>query len=81
MTATSWETDPINIENPHARRKIRRVPGLRVPVLPSGTLMVQLAGGASVVAGVYLQFGLAVTLIVSGAAGAVLGALREAGKI
>jgi hypothetical protein len=62
-------------------RPVRRLRGLRTPVLPSGTWLAQVGGGLLVVAGTYLQFGLAVTLIVSGAACALLGALREAGKI
>lgn len=58
-----------------------RMRGLRWPALPSGPLLAQLAGAAGVGTGVYLQWGLAVTLIVGGAAAAVLGALREAGKV
>jgi len=65
-------------ELPPVRRRLR---GLRVPVLPSGTLLAQVVGGAGVIVGVGLQFGLAVTLIVSGAAAVLLGALKEAGKI
>lgn len=55
--------------------------GLRFPVLPSGSLLAQVAGGAAFLAGTYLQFGAGVSLIVGGAAAAVLGALREAKKI
>jgi hypothetical protein len=60
---------------------VRRARGLRVPVLPSGTLLAQLAGGVGMLAGVYLQWGMAITLIVGGVAVAVLGMLKEAGKV
>jgi hypothetical protein len=61
--------------------KPRRVRGLRLPVLPSGTLLAQLAGGAAVLWGTYMTWGLGRTLIVGGIAAVVLGALKEAGKI
>lgn len=62
-------------------RPVRRTRGLRFPVLlgPSATL--QAACGVAALAGVYMQWGLAVALIVGGAAGATLSALHEAGKI
>lgn len=41
----------------------------------------QLAGGAGALVGVYLSAGVAVTLLVAGIATAMLGVLREAGKI
>lgn len=44
-------------------------------------LLAQVTGGASVVAGFYLAFGLAVALIVGGVIVAGLGTLREAGWI
>lgn len=61
-----------------ARRRLR---GLRMPVIPSGTLLTQLGGGLATFTGVYLAAGLAITLIAAGVTAAVLGALREAGKI
>jgi hypothetical protein len=63
------------------RPRPRVLRGLRPPVLPSGPLLAQVLGGAALGVGIFLQFGGAVTLIASGAAAAVLGALREAGKI
>lgn len=63
-----------------AARPRTRIAPLRFPALPA-TLLVQLGGGASALAGVYLAWGLAAVLIVGGVATVVLGALREAGKI
>lgn len=60
---------------------VRRVRGLRFPVLPTGGLIAQVAGGIAVTAGVYVQFGIAATLMVTGAATLVGGMLREAGRI
>ena len=75
-TLTAWG-EPVATELP----KPRIVRGLRVPVLPSGPLLAQAGGAVALMAGMFLQFGSAVTLIVAGAAGAVLGALREAKRI
>jgi hypothetical protein len=58
-----------------------RIRALRWPVLPTLPALSQLAGGASALVGVYLQWGWAVTLIVGGVASVALGALREAKKI
>lgn len=58
-----------------------RLRGARVPVLPSGPLLAQLAGGAATLAGVLMTWGLGVTLIVGGVAAVALGALRESKKI
>lgn len=41
----------------------------------------QVAGGCTVLSGAYLLTGLAVTLLLAGAAVVVLGALKEAGRI
>jgi hypothetical protein len=60
------------------RRQIR---GLRMPALPSWPLLSQIGGGTAVLSGVFLLFGVAVTLIIGGAAAIALGALREGGKI
>jgi hypothetical protein len=59
----------------------RRVRGLRFPVLLSGTNMAQLAGGAAAVAGVFMQWGTAIGLIVGGVVTVVLAALHESDKI
>ena len=68
-------------ELPTVPLQTRTVRGLRFPVLPSGSLLAQVAGGVGLLGGLYLQFGIAVTLIVAGAGTAVLGALKESGKI
>jgi hypothetical protein len=60
------------------RRKLR---GLRFPVIPTGAWLAQVGGGLAALVGCYLQFGLAVTLMVGGLASVTLGALREAGKV
>jgi hypothetical protein len=59
----------------------RRLRGLRMPVIPTGSWLAQVGGGVAALVGTYLQFGLAVTLIAGGLAAVVLGTLREAGKI
>lgn len=59
----------------------RRLPGLRMPVLPSGPLLAQVGGGVATLAGLYLLAGLSITLIAGGVVATVLGALREAKKI
>lgn len=58
-----------------------RVRGLRFPALPSWPLLAQLGGAAGAGTGIYLQWGLAVTLMVGGVTLVVVGMLREAGKI
>lgn len=58
-----------------------RLRGLRFPALPSGPLLAQLAGAGGLLTGVYLQWGMAIALVVGGVGAAVLGALREAGKV
>jgi len=63
-----------------AARSRTRIAPLRFPTMPA-TLLVQLGGGVSALAGVYVTFGAGVTMIVGGVAATVLGALREAGKI
>jgi hypothetical protein len=59
----------------------RRVRGLRIKALPSWPLLSQVGGGAAVLGGVFLLWGVAVTLIVGGVAAIALGTLREGGKI
>lgn len=59
----------------------RRLRGLRFPVIPTGSWLAQVGGGVAALTGTYLQFGVAVTLMVGGLASVVLGALREAGKV
>lgn len=58
-----------------------RIRGLRFPALPSSALLAQLAGGVAAEVGVYLQWGGPVALIVGGVAAAVLGMLKEAGRV
>lgn len=59
----------------------RRLRGLRVPVLPSGPLLAQVGGSVAALGGVYMAWGLAVTLIIGGVAAVLVGALREAGRV
>lgn len=73
MTTDAWNA-PTAVQ---PRVKLR---ALRFPAIPA-TLLVQLAGGASALAGVYVTFGTGVTMIVGGVATTLLGMLREAGKI
>lgn len=73
------DTAPTGFTTAERRPRVRIAP-LRFPTLPA-TLLVQLAGGASALAGVYLTFGTGVTMIVGGVATTLLGMLREAGKI
>jgi hypothetical protein len=69
------------LEAPAAVAPRRRVRGLQIRTLPSWPLLSQVGGGAAVLGGVFLLFGVAVTLIIGGAAAIALGALREGGKI
>lgn len=62
-------------------RPARRVKGLRMPVLPSGSWLAQVGGGAGALFGCYQVLGLGITMIIGGVAAVVLGMLREAGKI
>ncbi len=71
----------VNDAAPPAQAPRRRLRGLRLPVVPSGTLLAQAGGGLATMTGVYLLAGLAVTLIAGGVVAVVLGALKEAGKI
>lgn len=59
----------------------RRVRGLRIKAVPSWPLLSQAGGGLAVLGGVFLLWGVAVTLIVGGVAAIALGTLREGGKI
>ncbi len=63
------------------RKPVRRLRGLRFPVLPTGSWLAQVGGGLATLGGTYLQFGIGATLITGGVAALVLGALREAGKV
>jgi len=60
---------------------VRRVRGLRFPVLPTGSLIAQVLGAVATEVGLYLAAGLAATLIAGGVAAVVVGALKEAGKV
>jgi hypothetical protein len=64
---------------PDAKPRIR-LRAFRFPAVPM-TLLAQLGGGGAALTGVYLQWGIAVLLMVGGAAAVVLGMLREADKI
>jgi hypothetical protein len=74
MNELTTELPPVAYEGRVAR-------GLRFPVVPSGALVAQVLGAAAAVVGAYLTFGLGVTLLASGVAAVVLGALREAKRI
>lgn len=76
VTMPVWPADSVP-----ARPPARRVRGLRMPVLPTGSWLAQVGGGFAALAGTYIVAGLGITLIVGGVAAAVLGALREAGKV
>lgn len=80
MTSMAWLEQPTEA-HPNVAAKRRRVRGLRLTSVPSWPLLAQVGGGASVLSGVYLQWGVAVTLIVGGALAAGIGMLREGGKI
>jgi hypothetical protein len=73
---TTWLDEQLRPTPPR-----RRVRGLRMPVLPSGAWLAQVGGAVTALAGAYLQFGLAATLIAGGVASVAVGALREAGKV
>lgn len=70
-------------ELPHVqpRPARRRIPGLRMPPLPSWPLMAQLGGGAGVLVAVHGWWGWNATIMVASVAAVVIGTLREAGKV
>lgn len=82
---TTWENAETavytNVTPPAAAVTRKRVRGLRLATVPSLPLLAQLAGAASALGGVYLQFGTGITMIVGGVLAAGLGMLREGGKI
>jgi hypothetical protein len=63
------------------RAPVRRVPGLRLPALPSWPLAAQVLGSAGALAGAWHEWGWGITAIVGGVAAVLVGALREGGKI
>lgn len=84
-TVTDASLEQLMLENGEAYdpalQRRRRVRGLRIKTLPSWPLLSQTLGGAAVLGGVFLLWGVAVTLIVGGVAAITLGTLREGGKI
>lgn len=70
------DPDPVALRPPR-----RRVRGLRLTAVPSTALTAQVLGGGAALAGVWLTWGASIALIAGGIAAAVLGALREAGKL
>lgn len=73
----SW----IDLDGVRPKAAPRRVRGLRMPVMPSGSWLAQVGGGAGALIGCYQVLGLGITMIIGGVAAVVLGMLREAGKI
>jgi hypothetical protein len=59
----------------------RRMRGLRLTAVPSWPLLAQWVGGVAVLSGVYLKFGLSITLIVGGVAALAVGMLAEGGLL
>lgn len=78
---TTFEDMMATTELPTVRPRRRRIRGLRMPVLPAGTLLAQIGGGGVALSGVYGAWGWHVAAMVGGVVAVVLGALREAGKI
>jgi hypothetical protein len=72
---TSW------VKTTEVRAPRRRMRGIRITAVPSWPLLSQFGGGAAVLGGVFLLWGVAVTLIVGGVVAVALGTLREGGKI
>lgn len=75
---TVIDMDAPTAVHPVVRRRVR---GLRISALPSWPLVAQVGGAGTTLAGTYLAWGLAATLILAGVSAVVLGALREGGKI
>jgi hypothetical protein len=69
------------MEETAARPRRRRVRGFRFSAVPSMPLLAQVCGGVAALVGVFLLWGLAITLIAGGITTVVLGALREAEKV
>ena len=81
MSVDTDRTQWLDLDAPPPAPPRRRVRGLRLTALPSMALLAQIVGGGAALVGVYLAWGLAVSLMVGGVVAAALGALREAGKV
>lgn len=82
MTMTDLRPDTLRLDGRlQPADPPRRLRALRMPVMLAPLAMLQLMFGVMALAGVYVQFGWGITLITGGVVGAVLSALREAGKI
>lgn len=83
MTTQSLTDELFTLGEDRERIRVqkRRIQGLSLPVVPSGSWLAQVGGGIAAGVGVYLQWGLAITLFIGGIAAVVLGMLKEADKI
>ena len=59
----------------------RELHGLRFPVIPKPSWLIQLSGGIATLSGVWMQWGTAVALMAGGAATIVVSMLKEAGML
>jgi hypothetical protein len=59
----------------------RRLRGLRFPVLPKASWLVQVSGGIAALSGVWMQWGTAIALIAGGVATVVVSMLDESGML
>jgi hypothetical protein len=62
-------------------REPRRLRGLRFPVLPKASWLVQVSGGIAALSGVWMQWGTAVALMAGGIATVVVSMLDESGML
>jgi hypothetical protein len=64
-----------------ARPAPRKLRGLRFPVIPKPSWLIQLGGGIATLSGVWMQWGTAVALMAGGATTIVVSMLKEAGML
>lgn len=76
------ETQPIRLHgDPRPKPQRKKIRAFAPRAVPSGALLMQIFGALAALSGVYVLWGIAVTLIIGGVACLALGTLREAGKL
>jgi hypothetical protein len=76
MVTDAWATQVLPKVQPR-----RRVRGLAFPAIPSWPLLAQVGGSSAALAGVWMQWGTPIALVVGGVGAVLVGMLRESGRI
>jgi len=72
------DVNTVRMEPIRQRRPLR---GLRFPVLPKASWLVQVSGGIAALTGVWMQWGTATALIAGGVSAVVVSMLDESGML